>query len=177
MVSPAAAELEIPGRVTFKAKPKAPHQTTRRHVSRLDIGLEAVEVELAEGVVEHEAKGLAHVSLAGEGGADVIAEVGALERATGDLAELDRADHGVVYVAPDEEPNEGGRPGPSEVTPELGGRLRGSDPRVVERPAPPIQRDQLPLIRPAWEGEMDPGTSPRGRGHLNRRHLDKSEYS
>jgi hypothetical protein len=162
MVSPAAAQLEVTRGVAFEVEPEPLHESERSHVSRLDVRLEAVEPKLLERVLKYEAKRLAHVPLAGEWGADVIAEVGALERAAGDLTELDRAEDGIVLVAPDEEADEGGRPAPREVAEELRRRPRWRDPGVVEGATAPIEREELSLIGATREREMNPGAFPLG---------------
>lgn len=175
MVSPAPADFEIARGVAFEVEAEALDQSEGGHVLRLDVRFEAVQAELPERVVKHESKGLAHVSLSGEGRPDVIAQVGTLEPSSRDLTDLDRAQDHIVSVTPDEKANEVGAPTPSEVSGELRACPRGRDPGVVERAAPAIQPKDLPLIRATREGEVNTGSPPFGSRHSYPRHLNRSE--
>ena len=172
MIAPAAAELEVTWRVPFTMKAEALNEGNRRRVLRLDVCLQSVKPELSEGVMENEPEGLGHVALPGERRADLVAEVGALEAAADNLAQLDSTNEGGVVGAADEETDEIGSLAAREVTGELRGGSRRHDPWRMECAAPPVQGEDVPLIASLRKREVDCGSPARGDWHPRSRHLN-----
>ena len=149
----------------------------RRNVPRLDVGLEAVQPELAKGVVEDETEAFAHVSLPGERHANVIAQVGALKRAPHDLTELDGAKQHTIGVTTEEKANEVGPSTTGEVVRELGGRLGRRDPGLMKSATAAVEGEDRGLIGAAEEGEVNPRAMPGRGGDYLPGHLNESQYS
>jgi hypothetical protein len=146
MVAPAAAQVEVARRVALAMEAEALYERNRGDVPGLDIGLEPMQAELPKSVPEHEAEAFAHVALAGEWRADVIAEVGALKGAARDLTEFDGAEEGLIQATTEEKPDKVGASTPREVVRELGGRSGWRDPGVMDDATLPVQREELPLV-------------------------------
>src|SRR4051794_41920393 len=99
MVAPAAADLQVPRREPLLLESAAAGERDRGEVARLDVGLQAVQAERAEGLADHETDRLGHVSLARVRGDAAVAEERALERAADDLGDVQPADDLVVGAA------------------------------------------------------------------------------
>ena len=92
VVAPLAADQQVARREALQPEARAAGQRDRRCVAGLDVRLDAVQAQRAEGVVEHLLERLAHQALAGVLLVRVVAQVGGLERAADDLG--DREDAG-----------------------------------------------------------------------------------
>jgi len=137
MVAPAAANLGQPPRTAFAHKPARPGQRLRAPVVRLDVGLDAVELELPKGVPQHQPQSFAHQSTAGVRHERVIAHGAALEISADDVVQIDDA-HEVAGLALDDEKavvRAGGKA--FEVFAKGGARPGlGRNPVAMERAAP-----------------------------------------
>ena len=91
VVAPLAADQQVARREALQAEPGAAGQRDRGGVAGLDVRLDAVQAERAEGVVEDLLERLAHQPLAGVALVGVVAEVGGLERAADDLGDREHA--------------------------------------------------------------------------------------
>src|SRR3954453_5827000 len=89
VVAPLAPDQEVARRVALEAEAGAAGERDRGGVARLDVGLDAVERERPEGVVEDLLEAAAHEAPARVAGAAVVAEEGGLERAADDLRDVE----------------------------------------------------------------------------------------
>src|SRR4051795_5284556 len=92
VVAPASADLQVARREALTPEARAFGQRQRALVARLDVRLDAVQEQLAEGEAQRQLHALVHVPTPREGLADPVAEIGVLERAADDLRELEDAD-------------------------------------------------------------------------------------
>src|SRR5207248_10956156 len=92
VVAPAASDLQIARREPLELEAGALDEPLRAVVPRLDVRLDAVELQLAEDVAQDELEPLRHQALARVRRERVVAEVRALEKAVRDLAQVVRAD-------------------------------------------------------------------------------------
>src|SRR3984885_8196631 len=89
VVAPATADLEIPRREALAHEPGAAGERDRSLVAGLDVGLDPVQAQRVERFADDQSDPLAHVALVGELAGDRVAEVGALERATRDMRQVE----------------------------------------------------------------------------------------
>jgi hypothetical protein len=137
MVFPAAANLRQPPRKTFADKAAASGQRPRGTVVRLDVGLDAMELELVKGMFQNQLQSFAHQSPARVGPECVIADEGALKISANDIVQVDDT-HDAAGVPVDDEKSVV-RAGLEFF--QIFGKRRagfglGSDPVAMHRPAP-----------------------------------------
>src|SRR6266576_2244079 len=101
-------------------------------VFRTHVRLEAVQVELLEGVRHDERQTLAQVPLTRVRRERVVAEECALERAADDLCEIRDAGERLVLVSADEEAGAVGAPTALDVVVERGRRVGRGHPWMVQ---------------------------------------------
>lgn len=92
-------EVRQPACLPLLPKAAALYETTRRRIARLEIGLEAMQVQRSEGVAERNVQPLGHVPLPGERSADPVAELGALKSTANALTQLYRAEDCTIRAA------------------------------------------------------------------------------
>ena len=89
MVLPATADLQVPARIALPNKAALPHQGNRGTVSRLNVRFQPVELELAEGVVEHKQRPFVHQPRPRVRREAVVTEKRAMEGATNHVVQVD----------------------------------------------------------------------------------------
>src|SRR5438874_3224882 len=99
VVAPAAADLEVATRESLAAKAGPSRERDRGAVSGLDVCLDPMEIEVDESVTQHQFEPVAHEPLAGVRLAHRITEVCALERASGDVGQIEESHDRVVVAA------------------------------------------------------------------------------
>ena len=128
-----------------------PHMTVAdgAAITRLDVRLDAVEPERAEGLPEHERERLRHVAPPRIGRADLVAEIPAAEDAAYDLVDVDAAHEGVVGRPADEIARGAGPPPPGQIGGPLMRGHRRHHPAAVEAPARAVEAQELVAVRAA----------------------------
>ena len=132
MVAPLAPDQEVARRVALEAEAGAARERDRGGVAGLDVGLDAVQRERAEGVVEDLLEPVAHQPLAGVASAAVVAEEGRLERAADDLGDVEDARDVPRLVVDHDEAGEVVARAAREQLVELVGALGRIGPRPVQ---------------------------------------------
>src|SRR5882724_3060441 len=102
VIAPAPPDLQVSRRVPLAAEAEAPDQPERREITGLDVGLQPVQTEPAEGRADDERHGLGHEALPRVRRERIVAEVGAPEHAAHDLADVHDADELARAAAADE---------------------------------------------------------------------------
>src|SRR5439155_18862748 len=128
------SDLEVAARVSLLAPTGRAEQLERPLIARLDVGLEAMEPELAEGVPEHERHRFAHVAVAGVRDERVVPEVRVAERPVMDLREGIDTDERLLVIDDDGERMTGGME--LDVSVEGVGAVGRIRPGMMQRTAP-----------------------------------------
>ena len=97
VIAPAARDPDVTPRKAFADEPGAAHERERARVRRLHVRLDAMELQ-PRNATEHELQAFGHVAGARVRREGVIAEVGALEKAADDFADVEHADDRVVVT-------------------------------------------------------------------------------
>src|SRR5690606_15058270 len=132
VVAPAAADLQVPGRVALAAEASSLGERDRSAVVGLDVGLEAVKLVAEEGLAKEELEALAHEAPLVVGDQGVVADEPRLQRAAHDLGDVDDAGDGAVIAAADQVELDLGPPADREPAVELRGGLRRRHPGPVK---------------------------------------------
>jgi hypothetical protein len=106
VVAPLAADQQVARRVALEAEAGPARQRDRGRVAGLDVRLDPVQRERAEGVVEHQLETGPHHPLARVAGGAVVAEERRLERAAHDLGDVEDARDAAGVVVDDDEADE-----------------------------------------------------------------------
>jgi len=146
-------------------KPRAAHEHDGAAITRLDVRLDAVEPERAEGLPEHERERLRHVAPPRMGRADLVAEIPAAEDAAYDLVDVDATHEGVVGRPADEIARGVGPPPPGQIGGPLTRGHRRHHPAAVEAPARAVEAQELVAVRAARGVQVDPAAAPRDPSH------------
>jgi hypothetical protein len=88
MVAPSACNLEITPRITFAHESTAPNERDGRAVPRLNIGLEAVQLEPGEGAMQDQLHSVSHKALTSEISKRVVSEKTTLESAADEVVDI-----------------------------------------------------------------------------------------
>ena len=135
VVAPLAADQQVARGEALHAEAAASGERDRRDVAGLDVGLQAVQRQRPERMVEHLLERLAHEPLAGVASARVVAQVRRLERAADDLGDREHAGDRPVLGGTGEQAREVVAARAREQVVELVGPLRRVGPRPVQLPA------------------------------------------
>src|ERR1700680_2703898 len=174
VVAPAVADLEVARRETLEHEAAALDQRDRRQVAGLDVGLEAMQAQVQEGVPQQQLHALGHVALASVGSADVIAEISALQRAAHDLAEAEDAEDGAAAGAAGEQRQRVRAPRSRQEHLEGDAVQRRRHPGMVQATAGAHQRHQLRLVARRRLSQVDaaPAHALRGTARGSQRRSD-----
>ena len=93
MVLPTTADFQVPWRIAFPSEAQAANEGSRSPVGRLDVCLEAMQLEHPERLGDHEPHSLRHVPPTSVGHESVVSKVGAPKWASHNLAHVHDADH------------------------------------------------------------------------------------
>src|SRR5919197_2754947 len=96
VIPPAAADFQVSRRKTFASKTRPPDECNGGGISRLNVGLDAVQLEHAESVTKNQSHAFSHVALSGIGCADPEPEIGAAECAIDDLRDVEDPDDDAI---------------------------------------------------------------------------------
>src|SRR5215216_5857158 len=146
VVAPLAVDLQVLLGEALAHEAAAADQRDRGRVPGLDVGLEPVQSELAEGVVEDEAHALGHVAAALQARDPAVADVRALQRAPHDLGDVEHAREPAVLTQADHERHERVVLGAPQQLIELGGGRRRRDPGSVKGAAARHRVEELVAI-------------------------------
>ena len=97
VIAPLAADQQVARGEALEPEPRAARQRDRRRVAGLDVGLDPMQAERPERMVEDLLERLAHQALPGVALVRVVAEVGGLERAADDLGDREHAGDRAVF--------------------------------------------------------------------------------
>src|SRR4051812_18669064 len=164
VIAPAAADLQIARREALPAEARLACQCQRALVRRLDVGLDAVQAQLAEREAQCLLHAVAHVPLPGKRPADPVAQIRVLERPADHLGELEEADDRVVLGTPRKQRVEVVGAVAFEQSPVarcVRGRIR---PRPMQLDARLNQVDELAPVARRRLGETH-ASSHRGQGN------------
>src|SRR4051794_12538513 len=155
VVAPAPADLEIPRREPFAAEARLLHESQRALVRRLDVGLDAVQPQVAEREAQRQLHPFAHVTLTCERLSSPVAQVRVLERATDDARELEQADDRIVLRSAREQRVEVVRAVALDQPAEAGRVRRWVRPRAVQVDARLDELDELAPVARGWLAETN----------------------
>ena len=137
-------------------KAEALDQADRCVIARLNVGFETMQAQAPEREPQDRGQSLTHVALPCKRRPDVVAEVGAAEVATDDLADFEGAEDRLILAAYDE-PAFALRVAQAEQ--QLSKRRAGArrrDQPGVEPPAAVVEREVLGGVAGAWRAQLDP---------------------
>jgi len=132
MVSPPTTDLQIARGVTLLLETAGRDQSNGRRIARLNVRLQPMQLERLKRVAHYSLKALAHKTLTLTARKSVVAKVPALEQASNDTGKADDAYQSPGFTVADKEAIVCRGNHPPNVRAELRGRVRGSDPWVVE---------------------------------------------
>jgi hypothetical protein len=165
VIAPSATHGEIAWRVAFSPKAQASREGDRGAVTGLDVGLQSVKPKATKRVVDDEREAFGHEPVSLPRCERVVAEVGALECAADDLADVHDADE-VSRPSMADEKSHVCRPAQAaQIRAIGGGRGRRRDPARVQRSAAAHRRNELALR--AYRRPFEP--NPRREGGAARR--------
>src|SRR5664280_1864920 len=156
MVFPASANFRQPPCKTFAAKAAAFGQSKRGVVVWLDVGFDAMELELMKGMFQNQPQSFTHQSLACVGLECVIADEGALKISANDFVQIDDS-HDVAGVPMDYEKSVV-RAGLELFQIFIKGRRGlgfGADPVAVNRPAPADDGEKCVAVTGIWWSDQN----------------------
>ena len=165
VVAPLAADQQVARGEALEPEAGAAGERDRRLVAGLDVGLQPVQGERPEGVVEHLLHRLAHQPLARVALVRVVAEVGGLEGAADDLRDREHAgDLALVLGQAGDEAGEVVAPRAGEEVVELVGALRRVGPRPVQLAALAGEREERLAVGPLEHPQAHPRALRRRLG-------------
>jgi hypothetical protein len=144
VIAPSTTDLQVAWRVAFASKPEAPHETDRRPIAGLDVGLETMQSEATKRFGDHERQRFGHQTLPWPWLERVIAEIAALQRTVDDLADVDHADEAARVLVTDQVSDVGGPVQATHVRAIGGARARRRHPVGMQSAAATHRHEKLP---------------------------------
>ncbi len=118
MITPAPGDLQVTGRESLQLESQRFHQCDRTNIGRLDICLQTVQFESAKRKPQCQLKGFSHQPLTLMSFEGIKAQIGTLEGAAIDLADIDDSYNCASVVSANQECAKIILLHPSEVCPE-----------------------------------------------------------
>jgi hypothetical protein len=155
MIAPAASNFEVAWGVALFGKPVRLDQRDRGCIARLDIGLQAVELEFAEGVAYGSAQPFVHETPPLKTSECVETEIAAAEHAQHNVCNVDDPNNAVAFALAHEKRTVFRPRHTLDEASKLIGRGCCAYPKVVKRTTGLHRREELALVCVGGLAETD----------------------